>query len=136
MNIKKRIVFLLILCILFTCFTGFASTSTKDNKPISIQDAKELAYMHLEDAPYELHEKILEARNIIINNSPGWVADGWYGGVFNVKTGEIIRILPQFYDLFPEDWDMPVDSEKDIDEKVSYSENEPFVRLPDGLSVR
>ena len=54
----------------------------------------------------EMKDRILEARRILIF-STSWVADGFSGSVQNVKTGEIIRTLPTFSELFP-GWDIPV----------------------------
>lgn len=77
-----------------------------DNETMSIEEAREFAYLDLDSASDEMKEKILEARRVIIF-SLSWVADGYTGYVTNVKTGEIIKTLPTFSELFP-DWDMPV----------------------------
>ena len=73
---------------------------------MSIEEAKEYAYLDYASASAEMKEKILEARNVIIFSSD-WVADGYSGSIQNVETGEVIRELPVFSELFP-GWDMPV----------------------------
>ena len=64
------------------------------------------AYMDIEKATPELKQKILQAREeIILSNS--WVADDTNGRILD-KNGNIIKELPHFSDLFPEDWEPPV----------------------------
>jgi hypothetical protein len=72
-----------------------------------IHDAVYYAYMDFESSPYDLQESILEARSEIIYSSDGWVADGHQGAIIDAD-GNIVRTLPQFHELFPEDWDLPV----------------------------
>lgn len=66
---------------------------------------EELAYLDLDEAPAEMKDEIIEARNTIIL-SEDWVADGYYAEVYDID-GTIIRCIPQFSDLFP-DWNIPV----------------------------
>ena len=73
---------------------------------MSREEAEALAYLDLDSAADEMKGRILEARRILIF-STSWVADGFSGSVQNVKTGEIIRTLPTFSELFP-GWDLPV----------------------------
>ena len=72
---------------------------------MSLEEAEALAYLDLDSASDEMKERILEARRTVIF-STSWVADGFSGCVQNVKTGEIIRTLPTFSEIFP-GWDMP-----------------------------
>ena len=85
-----------------------APESTEENNAevMSLDEAKEYAYLDYESATEEMKEKILEARNVIIFSSD-WVADGYSGSIQNVETGEIVKELPAFSELFP-GWDMPV----------------------------
>lgn len=55
---------------------------------------------------------ILAAREAVIY-SKSWVADGVYGAILD-QNGNVKEVLPQFSDIFPEDWDVPV-------ERNSYS---------------
>jgi hypothetical protein len=73
---------------------------------MSREEAEALAYLDPDSAEGEMKDRILEARRIIIF-STSWVADGYSGCVQNVKTGEIIRTLPTFSELFP-GWELPV----------------------------
>lgn len=66
---------------------------------------EELAYLDLDEAPAEMKDEIIDARNTIIF-SEDWVADGYSAEVYDTD-GTIIRSIPQFSDLFPE-WDLPV----------------------------
>ncbi len=73
---------------------------------MSREEAEALAYLDLDSVADEMKSRILEARSVLIF-STSWVADGYSGSVQNVKTGEIIRTLPAFSELFP-GWDLPV----------------------------
>lgn len=73
---------------------------------MSIEEAKKYAYLDYDSASPEMREKILAARNVIIY-STDWVADGYSGCIQDVETGETIKTLPTFSELFP-GWDMPV----------------------------
>jgi len=76
----------------------FAYTDTRD--------PNDYAYMDLETADESLKAKILEARNKIIL-SESWAADGIYAYVSD-PDGNIVNVLPQFSELFPSDWDVPI----------------------------
>lgn len=73
------------------------------------------AYMDLETADESLKAKILEARNIIISNS-SWTADGVKGYIENREDGTV-RELPHFSEIFPSDWEMPVLSTKEDEQR-------------------
>lgn len=77
-------------------------------------EIQERAYMDMEQASPEMQQSILEARKEIVNNTD-WVADGYTGYIQNVETGEIIKELPQFSELFP-GWDIPVEDITPVDE--------------------
>lgn len=70
------------------------------------KELEDLAYMDLEMAAPALESKILEARNEIALNS-SWVADGIRGYIVD-ENNNILREVPQFHDVFPSDWDIPV----------------------------
>ncbi len=72
-----------------------------------LERASEFAYLDADKATPELKEKILEARKEIIYNTD-WVADGYVGCIRNIKTGKLIKELPEFSEVFPE-WDVPVE---------------------------
>lgn len=64
------------------------------------------AYLNFEKASEELKPVILAARNRIICRY-SWVADGISGRILD-KNGNLKEELPQFSELFPEDWEEPV----------------------------
>ena len=72
---------------------------------LTAENVSHYAYMDLDVAPAELRGTILEAREQIIF-AHSWVAEG--EGWIEQPDGTI-EVLPQFYDLFPEDWDVPCD---------------------------
>lgn len=65
-----------------------------------LESASEFAYLDADKATPELKEKILEARKEIIYNTD-WVADGYVGCIRNIKTGKLIKELPEFSEVFP-----------------------------------
>lgn len=89
-----------------TVFVAPEGAQDHRDESMSSEEAEALAYLDLDSAEGEMKDRILEARRILIF-STSWVADGYSGSVQNVKTGEIIRTLPTFSELFP-GWDLPV----------------------------
>jgi len=82
----------------------------------SEEDIQYYAYLNLSTAAEELKPIVLAARNIIIYRY-SWVADGLNGQILD-KNGNIKRKVPEFSELFPEDWELPVSPAKDVD--LSY----------------
>ena len=72
-----------------------------------LESASEFAYLDADKATPELKEKILEARKEIIYNTD-WVADGYVGCIRNIRTGKLIKELPEFSEVFP-GWDVPIE---------------------------
>lgn len=120
--VKKRIIAIAgaLFCLGLTVVAGMGISGKEikeidgdiqcDQLNISIQSmdvANEYAYMDIDEAPANLHDTILEARDYIIYHST-WVADG-YGGSITSPEGEVLEIVPEFHDIFPEDWEIPVD---------------------------
>ena len=71
------------------------------------ETAEFYAYMDLEQAEESIKPMILAARNkIIFQSNDGWVADGMNAYVEDAD-GNVVEELPQFSDLFPEDWENP-----------------------------
>lgn len=66
------------------------------------------------DLPFET--PLLLPIDIIIYRY-SWVADGLNGQILD-KNGNIKRKVPEFSELFPEDWELPVSPAKDVD--LSY----------------
>lgn len=67
-----------------------------------------IAYERIDESTAESRKmEILEAREAIIY-SESWVADGVYGEILDIN-GNTKEVLPQFSDIFPEDWDIPVE---------------------------
>ncbi len=82
----------------------------------SEENVQYYAYLNISTVEEEMRPIILVARNMIIHRY-SWVADGMNGKVLD-KEGNLKREIPEFSELFPEDWEMPVSLAKDVD--LSY----------------
>lgn len=82
----------------------------------SEEDIQYYAYLNINTAEEELKPIILVARSTIIYRY-SWVADGMNGEVLD-KEGNIKSKIPEFSELFPEDWEIPVSPAKYVD--LSY----------------
>ena len=72
-----------------------------------------VAYEQIDESTVESRRaEILAAREAIIY-SESWVADGVYGEILD-RNGNVKKILPQFSDIFPEDWDIPVEGNRPL----------------------
>lgn len=116
---KKNI--MAVICVFALMLTlvapGYAAYVEADYAAMSVE---ELAYCNLEIAPAALHDEIIAAReNIIYSRS--WTVDGQC--VLIAPDGTVEK-LPEFYDLFPADWDVPT-SNVDAEEIALYA-NEIF----------
>jgi hypothetical protein len=79
-------------------------TRSEADSQAAMQLAESYAFMNLDEATDEFMEKmILGARNHIIF-SQSWTVDG---AVSLVDPDGNVVPLPEFYDLFPAEWDMP-----------------------------
>lgn len=117
---KRRIVYftLLVSLVLVIVFAKpFLYTSAVSESPADVivmvhamsqEELNHYAYMDYASASYHLKPIILEARRRIIFQQP-WVADGVQGRELDAD-GNVVKVLPEFHDLFPEDWDIPVSS--------------------------
>lgn len=74
----------------------------------SEEEIQYYAYLDMTTEDESLHPIILAARKIIIYRR-SWVADEVDGWVKD-KSGNIIETLPHFSDLFPNDWEIPIES--------------------------
>ena len=117
---KALSVFLAIAVLICSSVITFASNSVNAREP-----DLELAYLDYDSATPEMKEKILAARNQIIF-STSWVADGYSASIGNVKTGEIIRVLPSFSELFP-GWDIPVLAVPDVADNALPDESQSIM---------
>ncbi|WP_418928952.1 hypothetical protein [Clostridium fessum] len=111
---KKFLSMTMTLIILMAlAFPAFAVDKESDsNSEAEVQEeilesASEFAYLDADKATPELKKKILEARKEIIYNTD-WVADGYVGCIRNIKTGKLIKELPEFSEVFP-GWDVPIE---------------------------
>lgn len=78
-----------------------------------------IAYSEIDESTTEAErEQILEARSEIIY-SHSWVADGLSACILD-ENGNVEEILPQFSEIFPEDWEEPI-------EKTSIEEQDDAV---------
>lgn len=106
-----------VFCLLFAVFSlsfSFPVNAVIQNIPIEqieqliLENGADFyAYMDLDRVDENMKAVILKAREKIIFSSTGWVADGTEGYVLDEK-GNIIEVLPEFHDIFPEDWEYPV----------------------------
>jgi len=102
-----------LIMLMALAFPAFAVDKESDsNSEAEVQEeilesASEFAYLDADKATPELKEKILEARKEIIYNTD-WVADGYVGCIRNIKTGKLIKELPEFSEVFP-GWDVPIE---------------------------
>ena len=105
---KKLLIISMCLALSLACTTvGLAAETDRVEEPL--ERAQQYAYMDLEEASPEMQEKILEARREIIY-SEEWVADGYTMSVVDMDTGETVREIPAFSEVFP-GWDLPVEKE-------------------------
>lgn len=82
------------------------------------------AYMVLDEAPEELKPVILEARHRIILSSD-WVADDQDAWVKD-ENGTVIETVPHFSDVFPSDWEIPVEKMTE-DEKREHGQLQTLI---------
>lgn len=117
----------ILCCLLIAVVLMSAATPVNENKNCSTTANNELigssptdlvenrvsyeyyAYMNLDEANAETQKIILQARNAIIF-SETWTADGIKGRIVN-PDGSYTEV-PEFHDIFPKDWDIPVVSTK------------------------
>ena len=97
------------ITIMFSMLFSSVGIVYADPKECNVRDPEmsieELAYLDLDEAPAEMKDDIIDARNTIIF-SEDWVADGYFAEVYDTD-GTLIRSIPQFSELFP-NWDIPV----------------------------
>ena len=108
-----------------------ADTQTKSDE---VPDwAERYAYLDFDSASPGLKEIILKARREIIF-STDWVADGHSMWVEDMRTGEIIREIPKFSEVFP-GWDIPEEKKMDDEDfqdtqvEVVEVEERPTARI-------
>lgn len=92
---------------LMTCAMALAMCFpvAADNYIAAVPDSvRKLAYSDLESADPVTQQKILGAREQVIF-SQSWVVEG---RAYVTDSAGNITESPQFYDIFPEDWDVPV----------------------------
>lgn len=109
------------------CVGVSASNNNEKKAEISIEEYANLDLKDVADA--ETREKVLEARKKIIFDNE-WVADGYTGYVMDMTTGEIIRDLPAFSEVFP-GWELPVE---EITVSKQPTEAEPYVILSENAT--
>lgn len=112
MKMKKMASVMLAIAIVFCASaSAMAVDSSQSLSADSVQAAKvaaaeKIAYMNAETASPALRAEILEARNVIIFNET-WIADGFEATV--TEPDGTVHSVPHFSDLFPADWDLPVE---------------------------
>ena len=69
-------------------------------------DIQYYAYLDIKTVAPDVVPVIIEARNKIISRQ-SWVADSVQGFVYD-ENGNLIEKVPQFSELFPEGWSVPI----------------------------
>lgn len=97
------------------CAAGVVSGPSADGvqadagKQAELAGVQTAAYSVIdENTSAEREAEILAARNQVIFGDRAWTVDGAVR-VFNLETG-VSEKLPEFYDLFPADWEIPAGS--------------------------
>lgn len=110
MKLKKMLAGVLAIVSLFCMSaTAMAAAPTQELDSVEVpseamvEAAKEIAYMDVNSASAEMQERILEAREVIIE-SENWVADGW--NITITHADGTVEEVPTFSELFP-GWDIP-----------------------------
>lgn len=128
---KKMLSFVLFCTLLLTMVVPVAAADTQTKSDEVLDWAERYAYLDFESASPALKEIILKARREIIF-STDWVADGHSMWVEDMRTGEIIREIPKFSEVFP-GWDLPVDDvemeSQDMQVEVIEVEKKPTARI-------
>ena len=124
-KLKMLLAIVFAVAVVLGCTPAFAAEApiqVKSDVPLSkawsntevalsneVMAAAEYAYMDIDSATPVMQEKILDARNTIIY-SQSWTnlaeCDGVTVKAIDIKTNTTYD-LPDFYDLFPADWDVP-----------------------------
>lgn len=137
---KKRIISLFLVLVMSLSLCVFASAEDSVEYEERMQQLENIANLDVDEATPEMKEKILEARREIIY-STDWVADGYTAYIQDMETGEIIRDVPNFSDVFP-GWDIPFeevtpmdpmeeDSIRDIPEAIPENNTAEIIPLID-----
>lgn len=111
---KKITSFVLAIMMVITMsIPVMAANDTQETMALSddtVEAVYATAYMVIdEETEEEQKAQILAAREEVIY-SKSWVADGLSGRILD-RDGNVKRVLPQFSDIFPEDWDLPITEE-------------------------
>ena len=108
-KLTSKIAMFMLICIVFTCIAPANAIAGEiqidSTRQAELKAAEVYAYMDYETADAATQEKILEARNTIIF-SRSWVSDGMYSCVMD-PDGNVVRVTPQFSEVFPADWELP-----------------------------
>ncbi len=96
---KKVLISCLVVTMILSSISAFAADVLSEEN-MSVTES--YAYMNLENAPVELQDKIIEARNEIIF-SQSWGLEGGY----IIRADGTVENVPKFYDIFPEEWELP-----------------------------
>lgn len=96
------------ICLLLTVVLVFSMTvsvGAVNYTKIDTEEGLSIAYMHTENLSAEMRQEVLRAREEIIF-STSWVVEGARGEILD-ENGNVIETVPEFYELFPADWDIP-----------------------------
>ena len=102
----KKLRFLPIVCAAFVMFSIGVSAEIVDGEVT--EETRAIAYQDISrQRSTAAKDEILKAREEVAHTE-SWVADGAEAQVVDMRTGEVLEELPEFHDIFPEDWDIPV----------------------------
>ena len=87
------------------------SLNAESAQASKVAAAEKIAYMDINAASPALKAEILEARNVIIFNET-WIADG-YEATMTEPDGTVYSV-PHFSELFPSDWDLPIEEPSNL----------------------
>lgn len=105
----KRLTSLILAALCVAGMASVASAAGVQANAAAVERARveAAAYSVIDDAtPAERQAEIRAARNQLIFGDQAWTVEGAVSK-FNVDTGKV-ESLPDFYDLFPDDWEIPV----------------------------
>ena len=123
MKIKRMLTSALaVICMFCMSIPAMAAVPAQDSdfienqKASTIKAAEAIAYMDVDSASAEMQDRILAAREIIIE-SKSWIADGFEAVIKN-EDGTSTKV-PHFSELFP-GWDIPtIDSNAPMSASVA-----------------
>jgi hypothetical protein len=133
----KRLTSLILAALCVVGMVSMVSATGGAAAPTAVEQAKiqATAYAVIDDSTSpERQAEIYAARNRLIFGDQAWTVDGAVSK-FNVDTGKV-ESLPEFYDLFPEEWAIPVIDTYTVAELAGSSAAEKAARSSNSVYYR